>query len=78
MPGIRCRRPRSVCGAGPDLGWLTNFFLKALKDGKRSVAEVYEYMKPLVEDEARRLNVEQSPSISPAPAILRGKFFLAK
>ena len=59
-------------------GAFTYFFLKAIKDGKKSVAEIYEYMKPLVEDEARRLNVEQSPSISPDVAKLSGKFFLAQ
>ena len=59
-------------------GAFTYFFLKAIKDGKKSVTEIYEYMKPLVEDEARRLNVEQSPSISPDAAKLSGKFFLAK
>jgi hypothetical protein len=58
-------------------GAFTYFLLKALRDGKRSVAEIYEYMRPLVEDEARKLNVEQSPSISPDAAKLRGKFFLA-
>ena len=35
------------------------------------MAEIYEYLKPLVEDEAKRLNVEQTPGIDPDPDKLK-------
>ena len=59
-------------------GVFTYYFLKALKDGKKTVAEIYEYIKPQVEDEAKQLNVQQSPSISPDVDKLRGRFSLRK
>jgi len=57
-------------------GVFTYYFLKALKDGKKTIAEIYEYIKPLVEDEAKQLNVQQSPSISPDVNKLKGRFGL--
>ena len=59
-------------------GVFTYYFLKAIKDGKKTLLEIYEYMKPLVEDEARILNVEQSPSISPDINKLKGKFCIRR
>ncbi|KAF0121333.1 MAG: polysaccharide deacetylase [bacterium] len=59
-------------------GIFTYYFLKALKDGKKTIAEIYEYIKPLVEDEAKAINVQQSPSINPEPEKLKGKFGLRK
>jgi uncharacterized caspase-like protein len=59
-------------------GIFTYYFLKAIKDGKKNLAEIYEYIKPLVEDEAKTLNVQQSPSINPDVAKLRGKFVFTK
>ncbi|MCI0469055.1 MAG: caspase family protein [Nitrospirae bacterium] len=59
-------------------GVFTYYFLKALRDGKKTIAEIYEYIKPLVEDEAKQLNVQQSPSISPDVNKLRGRFGLRK
>ncbi|MBI4823896.1 MAG: ankyrin repeat domain-containing protein [Nitrospirae bacterium] len=59
-------------------GVFTYYFLKALKEGKKSLAEIYEYIKPLVENEAKELNVQQSPSISPEIEKLRGRFNLRK
>ncbi|MBI3815083.1 MAG: ankyrin repeat domain-containing protein [Nitrospinae bacterium] len=59
-------------------GIFTYYFLKALKDGKKNIAEIYEYIKPLVEDEAKLLNVQQSPSISPDADKLKGRFGLRK
>ncbi|MBU4320559.1 MAG: caspase family protein [Thermodesulfovibrionales bacterium] len=55
-------------------GVFTYYFLKAIKDGKKNIAEIYEYIKPLVEDEAKQLNVQQSPSISPDVEKLKGRF----
>lgn len=54
------------------------YFLKALKDGKKDVAEIYSYIKPLVEDDAKQLNIQQSPSISPDVEKLGGRFGLRK
>jgi len=59
-------------------GVFTYYFLKALKDGKKTIAEIYEYIKPLVEDEAKQLNVQQSPSISPDVEKLKGRFELRR
>lgn len=52
--------------------------IKALKDGKKTIAEIYDYIKPLVEDEAKAINVQQSPSINPEPEKLKGRFGLRK
>jgi len=59
-------------------GIFTYYFLKALKDGKKNLVEIYEDIKPQVEDEAKQLNVQQSPSISPTPEKLIGRFSLRK
>jgi len=57
-------------------GIFTYYFLKALKEGKKTIADIYEYIKPLVEDEAKQLNVQQSPAITPEPEKIKGKFIL--
>jgi len=59
-------------------GIFTYYFLKALKDGKKNVAEIYEYLKPQVEDDAKAINVQQSPSLNPAPEKPTGRFNLRK
>ncbi|MDP3112131.1 MAG: caspase family protein, partial [Thermodesulfovibrionales bacterium] len=59
-------------------GVFTYYFLKALKDGKKDIAEIYSYIKPLVEDEAKQINVQQSPSVSPDVEKLKGRFSLRK
>jgi uncharacterized caspase-like protein len=59
-------------------GVFTYYFLKALKERKKDIAEIYEYIKPLVEDEAKAINVQQSPSINPDIEKLRGRFVLRK
>lgn len=42
------------------------------------IAEIYEYIRPLVEDEAKQINVQQSPSISPDAEKIKGRFGLRK
>jgi hypothetical protein len=42
------------------------------------VADIYEYIRPLVEDEAKRQNVEQTPAISPSVERLGGRFLLMR
>jgi len=59
-------------------GVFTYYFLKAIKEGRKNLAEIYEYIKPQVEDEAKQLNVQQSPSISPDIQTLKGRFELRK
>lgn len=59
-------------------GVFTYYFLKALKEGKTDIADIYSYIKPLVEDEAKALNVQQSPSVSPDVEKLKGRFSLRK
>jgi len=59
-------------------GVFTYYFLKAIKEGKNNLAEIYETIKPLVEDESKQLNVQQSPSISPDVEKLRDRFSLRK
>jgi hypothetical protein len=59
-------------------GVFTYYFLKALKDGKKDIAEIYSYIKPLVEDDAKVLNVQQSPSLNPAPEKITGRFNLIR
>lgn len=58
-------------------GLFTYYFLKGLqgeadanKDGGVDVGELYEYMKPRVETEARRMNAEQSPQLLPGADLL--------
>jgi len=55
-------------------GAFTYFFLKAINEGKKSLPDIYGYMKLPVEDEARKLNIEQSPSIYPDPLGMQGRF----
>ncbi|MFH1981408.1 MAG: caspase family protein [Pseudomonadota bacterium] len=59
-------------------GVFTYYFLKALKDGKKDIVEIYDYVKPLVEDEAKSLNVQQTPSLSPDAQQLKGRFVLMR
>jgi PBP1b-binding outer membrane lipoprotein LpoB len=58
-------------------GLFTYYFLKGLqgdadadKDGSVDVEELYAYMKPKVETEARRMNAEQSPQLLPGADLL--------
>ncbi len=44
-------------------GAFTYYLLKAIKEGKEDIQEVYQYLRPLVEDAAKGLNVSQSPSL---------------
>ncbi|MSQ77802.1 MAG: hypothetical protein EXR97_05050 [Nitrospiraceae bacterium] len=58
-------------------GLFTYYFLKGLqgeadanKDGGVDVEELYAYMKPKIETEARRMNAEQSPQLLPGVDLL--------
>ena len=58
-------------------GLFTYYFLKGLqgeadanKDGGVDVEELYAYLRPQVETEARRMNAEQSPQLLPGVDLL--------
>ena len=55
-------------------GLFTYYLLQAFRDGKRDLKEVYDYLRPRVEDEAKRMNVEQTPSITPEGNALAKSF----
>lgn len=59
-------------------GIFTYYFLKALKDGEKDYAGIYRYLKPRVEDDAQQINVQQSPSLTPPPDKIAGRFSLRK
>jgi len=80
MVVLTATRGNQISASSPDKGHgvLTYYLLKAIGDGKKSMAAIYEYIAPRVEDEAKRLNVEQSPSISPDLEKVKGRFSLSK
>lgn len=53
----------STSAAGRGHGLLTYYYLKALNEGNMNIDDIYRYLKPRVEDEARSLNISQSPSL---------------
>ena len=69
-----------ISSSSPDRkqGIFTFYFLKAIKDGKKNIAEIYEYIKPLVEDEAKAINTQQTPSLNPGIEKIKGRFNLRK
>jgi hypothetical protein len=59
-------------------GAFTYFFLRALQEGNRDIGEVFAYLNPRVTEEAKRQNVDQTPTISPAADKLKGRFLFAR
>lgn len=59
-------------------GTFTYFFLRALQEGNRDIGEVYAYLNPRVTEEAKRQNVDQTPTITPAADKLKGRFLFAR
>jgi len=59
-------------------GVFTYYFLKAIKDGKNDLADIYAALKPQVEDEAKSMNVQQQPSMVPATSNAKGRFVMRK
>ena len=59
-------------------GAFTYFFLRALQEGNRDIGEVYAYLNPRVTEEAKRQNVDQTPTISPTADKLKGRFLFAR
>lgn len=58
-------------------GLFTYYFLKAIKDGKKELGDIYQYVKPKVEDDARLQHVDQSPKLISALPDLKGKFIIS-
>jgi uncharacterized caspase-like protein len=58
-------------------GVFTYYFLKALKDGKKTLPEIYAALAPDVENEAKQFNVQQTPALRPGPDAIQGRFTLA-
>jgi hypothetical protein len=54
-------------------GVFTYYFLLALKNGTHDLADIYRFVSPKVEDEAKGQNVEQRPSILPSLEKAAGK-----
>lgn len=69
-----------ISTSSPDKGHgiFTYYFLRALKEGRKTVGDVYDYVRPLVEDEAKSLNVSQVPSMMPGDDSAAGRFLLRK
>jgi len=59
-------------------GIFTYYVLKALREGKKTFSEIYGYARPLVEDEAKGINIDQSPVVSPEAKSLGDRFLLAE
>ena len=84
LPGnvavLTAARETQISASSPEKehGIFTYYFLRAIKEGKKDLSDVYDFLKPLVEDDAKRQNVEQSPSLNPGPEKLRGRFVLRK
>lgn len=58
-------------------GIFTYHFLKAIKDGKQTLGDIYETIKPKVAAEALRMGKPQNPTLAPALDKLEGKFVIA-
>jgi uncharacterized caspase-like protein len=80
MAVLTATQGSQISTSSPDKGHgvFTYYFLKSIKEGRQTLADIYEYIKPQVEDEAKQLNVQQSPSLNPAPEKLTGRFNLRK
>ncbi|WP_447973117.1 caspase family protein [Nitrospira sp. Kam-Ns4a] len=54
-------------------GLFTYHFLKAVKEGKTDLVEIYRVVRPAVEDQSKRdKNARQTPQLTPEPERLRG------
>lgn len=59
-------------------GIFTYYFLMAIKEGRKNLVDIYEYAAPRVEDEARKLNVSQTPALQPDPDRVKERFVLCR
>lgn len=58
-------------------GIFTYHLLKAIQAGKKNLADIFDYVRPFVQDDAKALNVEQTPSLTPAFGPSNTQFVLA-
>lgn len=67
MAVLAATQGTQISTSSPDKGHgvLTYYFLKAIKDGKKELGEIYSTITPQVEDEAKLLNVSQTPQPEP-------------
>ena len=75
---LAAAEPTQISTSDPAVqhGVFTYQLLKAMKEGKRTVVEIYETMRPAVEDQAKRLNVRQTPVLMPPTSQIVGQFVL--
>lgn len=77
---LAASKGNQISSASPDKGHgiLTYYFLKALKEGKNTLEEIYTYLRPLVQEEAKQLNVVQSPCVEPDNRVNRNIFLITQ
>lgn len=75
---LSAARRSQISASNPDYkhGLLTYHLLKAVREGKKSLADIYATVRPRVEDDAKSRNVEQTPSLNPDPGSEPGTVFL--
>ncbi|MEN6622754.1 MAG: ankyrin repeat domain-containing protein [Smithella sp.] len=80
MAILSATQGNQISTSSPDKGHgiFTYYFLKAIKNGKGTLAEIYKYITPKVEDDAKRLDIQQSPNLIPDAASLEKRFSLRK
>lgn len=76
MAVLSASQASQISTSAPDKehGIMTYHFLKALREGKNGLSAIYEHIKPRVENDAKLLNVQQSPNFLPSPAERKGFF----
>lgn len=77
---LTATRDSQISTSSPDTGHgvFTYHFLKALRDGEKDLGGVFGKLKPRVEDDAKVLNVDQSPTLRPGLKRVRGRFQLRR
>lgn len=77
---LSAARRSQISASNPEYrhGLLTYHLLKAVREGKKGLSEIYETLRSRVEDDAKARNVEQTPSLNPEPGAAHlGAFLLA-
>jgi hypothetical protein len=79
MAVLTATQPNQISSSDPDKkhGILTYYFLKAIHDGNASLPDIYQKIKPKVEDDASRLGSKQSPGLLMGEGKAPGAFTLA-
>ena len=80
MAMLTATKSNQISTSDPEKGHgvMTYYFLKALRDGKTSLAEIYKAIKPSVQDEAMKIQgSEQTPELVLGDPERKGEFILA-